>query len=308
MTVEWDILGLGCVGIDELLYVSHFPEPDSKLQIDRSEQHGGGQTGTALVAAARLGSRCAYAGALGHDPVSATVRAGLEAEGIDCAHVVYRDDARPVQAWVIVDGGQKTRTILYDLTYHVGADENGPAEATIRAAKILFIDQHGIHGNIRASQIARAAGIPIVADFEHDRFDGFDRLLPLVDHLIISDTFAAYLTGAGHPGDAARQLWTDDRALVAVTCGADGSWYYTGSGEPQHQVAFPVDVVDTTGCGDVFHGAYAAAMARGAGVTERIEFAAAAAALKARLPGGRAGIPDRAETEAYIQQYSTRAR
>ena len=87
-----------------------------------------------------------------------------------------------------------------------------------------------------------------------------------------------------------------------MTCGAAGSWYRDEAGPPRHQPAFPVSVVDTTGCGDVFHGAYAAALARGLDLAARVRFAAAAAALKATRAGGQAGIPTRAATEAFLQE------
>jgi sugar/nucleoside kinase (ribokinase family) len=63
--------------------------------------------------------------------------------------------------------------------------------------------------------------------------------------------------------------------------------------------------VDTTGCGDVFHGAYASALARGLSLAERVRFAAAAAALKATRPGGQAGIPTRPEVEAFLQEHAS---
>jgi ribokinase len=302
MTFQWDILGLGCVGIDELLYLSAFPAPDTKMPVDGIEQYGGGQTATALVAASRLGSRCAYGGALDDGDRSERVKTILQAEGIDLSPVVYRADAQPVYAIVLVDAAQHTRTILYDLSSHVGAADDAPLAETIRAAKILFVDQHGMKGNIRAAKIARDAGIPIVADLENDRFEGFYDLLPLIDHLILSADFAMQLTGATEPAEAARQLWTTERALVAVTCGASGAWYTSDGVTVAHQPAFPVDVVDTTGCGDVFHGAYASGLARGLSVPERIELGAAAAALKALKPGGQQGIPDLARAEAFIAE------
>jgi len=90
--------------------------------------------------------------------------------------------------------------------------------------------------------------------------------------------------------------------VVVVTCGADGCWYLEpGSATPRHQPAFTVKVVDTTGCGDVFHGAYATGLARGMPVAERIRFAAAAAALKATQTGGQAGIPSLAEVQSFLR-------
>jgi sugar/nucleoside kinase (ribokinase family) len=102
------------------------------------------------------------------------------------------------------------------------------------------------------------------------------------------------------PTDLARALWTPGKQLVAVTDGANGCWYATSPEDIHHQPAFPVHAQDTTGCGDVFHGAYAAALAQGLNPAERIRLASAAAALKASRPGGQAGVPHRSEVEALL--------
>jgi len=120
--------------------------------------------------------------------------------------------------------------------------------------------------------------------------------------LIVSRPFAQQLTNSADPVEAAKRLWTNERTVVAITGGADGAWFLTAGGKVQHQPAFKVNVVDTTGCGDVFHGAYASMLARGADAAERIRFASAAAALKATQPGGQAGIPTRSAVESFLQQ------
>ena len=128
------------------------------------------------------------------------------------------------------------------------------------------------------------------------------QLLDLADHLIVSHSFAQQLTNSADPVEAAKSLWSEGRAAVVITCGAEGAWFLTEGEKVQHQPAFKVKVVDTTGCGDVFHGVYAAMLARGANPAERIRFASAAAALKATQPGGQAGIPTRSAVELFLQQ------
>jgi sugar/nucleoside kinase (ribokinase family) len=81
--MTYDILGLGCATVDDLLYVDSYPPPDTKTRILRSERQCGGLTATALVAAARFGAKCAYAGQLGNDDQSTFVDRALRAEGID---------------------------------------------------------------------------------------------------------------------------------------------------------------------------------------------------------------------------------
>jgi sugar/nucleoside kinase (ribokinase family) len=300
MNRQWDVLGLGCVAVDDLLYVEAFPAPDSKVRVNRRERQCGGLSGTALVAAARLGARCAYAGTLGEDANSLFVMETFAREGIDLQPLLRRTDARPIHSTIIVDQRLLTRTILFDLTGSVGAGVDHPPEEVIRSSRVLYVDHYGIEGMTRAARIARNAGIAVVADLERDEWPGFHGLLDLVDHLIVHQQFAEKLTGETEPAAVLNRLWRPDRQVVVVTCGAAGCWYRDAQGEPRHQPAFAVTAVDPTGCGDVFHGAYAAALAHGMGIFERIRFASAAAALKARQYGGQAGIPTLAEVRTFL--------
>jgi sugar/nucleoside kinase (ribokinase family) len=303
MAPSFDILGLGCVAIDDLLYVSAYPPPDTKVQVQRRERQCGGLTATALVAAARLGSRCMYAGTLGTDDLSRLVIDRLKQEGIEVATNPRHPEARPIHSAVIVDESRQTRTIFYDLHGVLGAQPDWPEEDVIRSARVLYLDHFGVEGMIRAAQIARAAGIAVVADFESDQMPEFPQLLGLVDHLVLSREFGQKLTAQADPRAAAVRLWTNARQAVIITCGQEGCWYLSGGfHEPRHQAAFSVKTVDTTGCGDVFHGAYGSALARGWELPERVRFAAAAAALKATKRGGQAGIPTLAAVEAFLKE------
>jgi len=109
------------------------------------------------------------------------------------------------------------------------------------------------------------------------------------------------VTGASDPMTAVFGLWNVGRDSVVVTCGREGAWYATAENRsPQYQQAFQVNAVDTTGCGDVFHGAYALALARGSEIFERVRFASAAAALKASRSGGQLGAPTAEELTSFI--------
>jgi sulfofructose kinase len=295
--MRWDILGVGSATVDDLLFVPTFPQPDTKNRLDRVERHGGGLVATALVAAARLGARAAFAGMLGDDDVSQWIEADLAREGVDISTIVRRADSRPIHAFIIVEQGTGSRTILYTMPGRTGADAELPNTETITQAHVLFIDDVGGDLSLYAGQIARVADIPIVADFEWTENEA---LIALPDHLIVSERFAARVTGASDPVEAAHRLWHSDRAAVVVTCGERGCWYLSGDSEPTHQPSIPVQVVDTTGCGDVFHGAYAAALTWGFSLPERVRFATAAAALKATKAGGRQGIPTRSQVEALL--------
>jgi len=301
---RFDIVGLGCTAIDDLLFVVAYPPADSKVQVRRWERHCGGLTATALVAAARAGSRCAFAGILGNDELSQFVLNRFAEEGIDTTHVCRSPNAQPVHAVIIVDETRKTRTIFFDPTGACQDEPKWPVEEVILSGRVLFVDHLGVDRMIRAARVARRAGLPVVADLESSEHPRFAELLELVDHLIISESFAAKLTRQSDPAAAAEQLWDTWRQAVVVTCGAKGSWYIgPAMRTPRHQPAFQVEVVDTTGCGDVFHGAYASCLARGEDLADRVRFASAAAAIKATKPGGQAGIPTRSVVEAFLATF-----
>jgi sulfofructose kinase len=298
----WDVLGLGCATLDELLHVPTYPTADAKMEVTQRERRVGGLTAVALAAAARVSSRCAYAGVLGHDEISQFVETRLAEAGIDVSQVVRRDDAQPIYSTIIVEQEHDTRTILYSLLGKTGADDTRPTAEVIRASRALFIDDYGVQGNLRAAKIAREAGIPVVADFERDDTAQHEALLALVDHLILSSDYAMNITGTSHPADAARKLWVADRAAVIITGGTEGGWYLADeTSEVQQYPAFPVSVVDTVGCGDVFHGVYAATLTQGMAMEARLRFASAAAALKAAQSGGIRGIPNREAVEAFLK-------
>ncbi len=282
--------------------MDEYPPADSKVQVRRHERQCGGLTGTALVASARLGARCAYVGMLGEDELSQIILDNFAREGIDTAYAPRCLDARPGHSVIIVDRRAKTRTVFSHVAGRMGADPLLPDADLIRAAKVLLVDHHGLEGTIRAARIAQAAGVAVVADFERDPGPPFADLLGLVGHLVVSERFALALTGRPDVSRAAESLWCAHREAVVVTCGASGGWYLdsTTNLASRHSPAFTVHVVDTTGCGDVFHGAYAAALAEGRPLAERVARASAVAALKATREGGQAGIPLQDAVEAFL--------
>jgi sulfofructose kinase len=297
-----DILGFGAVAIDHLVYVDSFPPPNVKTYVIRSQQQCGGLTATALVAAQRLGAQCAYAGMLGADDGSRFAIDAMQREGINVAHVVKRDDAGPIRSVIIVGLDHATRNIFPEHPAVTGAADDQPDASVIRASKVVFVDHLGMAGMIRAAKIARDTGIPLVSDVERD-LPGFADLLALVDHIVVSEDFALRLAQSASPEAAARKLWTPARALVAVTCGEAGCFFTEDGVTVKHQPAFKVEAIDTTGCGDVFHGAYAAALAKGMPAAGRIRFASAAAALKATQRGGQAGAPTLAQVDDFLRTH-----
>lgn len=297
---QFDVVAFGVVAVDDLLSVPTYPAADQKMRVDGEERHCGGLAATALVAVSRLGGRGSYAGTLDDDELSRFVLDTLMAENVDVSRVKKTPGARPFFARIVVGRDRQTRNIFYRTD---GARPLSPEdldEDWIRSARVLFVDLFGVDACIRAAEIASEAEIPRVGDFERCDPPRFAELLALVDHPILPRDFALEFTKTASPEDACRALWSDDRATVVVTCGEDGCWYFEGQGEPVHVPAIPVEAVETTGCGDVFHGAYALGLAEGLDTPARIQFASGAAALTATKPGGQAGIPDRETVEKLL--------
>ena len=304
MSARWDILGLGVVAVDDLVYVAHYPPPDSKLPILAKRREGGGLTATALVAASRLGARTAYSTVLGDDELSRFTIQELEREGVDCTPIQRRAEARPFHSLIIVDQSTGQRTILYSAE---GVAQRRPEEVTdelIAGCRLLFVDNRVVEAGLRAVELAHARNIPVVGDIEPEIAPGVPELMRQIDHLIVGIALAAQMTGETQPERIVQALAGDKRACCVVTAGEQGCWYSEWGGQVRHFPAYRIQVVDTTGCGDVFHGAYAACLAQGESVTTAIQVATAAAALKATQPGGRTGIPDRPTVDRFLSMTS----
>jgi sulfofructose kinase len=301
---RFDVLGLGIVTVDDLLYAECYPPAESKVRVRLRLRQCGGLTGTALVAAARLGARCGFAGALDDDEMSRFIREALGREGVDLRWIDPAHPRRPIHSTIVVDDRDRSRTIFFEKDDAPYEGSAWPPENLIRAAGVVFLDHEHDEKGIRAARIARESGVPVVGDYERDEGPGFAELLALTDHPILSRDFAARITGRDDPRAAALALWRDDRAAVVVTIGHEGCWWIDRErpGEPVHQATYAVEVVDTTGCGDVFHGAYAWALAAGLPTAERVRYASAAAAIKATQPGGQAGIPTREEVDRFLRE------
>lgn len=291
MLKKWDILGIGTAAVDDLLSVREFPKPDSKVGILESDRQGGGQTATAMVAAARLGVKTAFCSHVGFNYLSMFVVSELEKEGVDCSPCVQSAEGNPYHSIIIVDTTNRTRTVL-----HSGGNVAPPlssiTEELISMARFLFLDDNARAAGVAAARIARSLKIPVIADIETDPPPEYVEMLPLVDHLIMGQEFAKELSGKNSEAEMAEALCSGDRKCCIVTVGERGCWYAEKNRRAIYEPGFEVAVVDTTGCGDVFHGAYSAALARGATVKQAVRTANASAALKATRLGGRAGIPD----------------
>ena len=299
---QGEILGIGSATVDDFVVAKHYPVEDTKAVVITVDRQGGGLIATALVTLARLGLRCSYADLLGTDDLTAWIEDDLRSEGIDVSLVGHHPQASPIHAFVIVSQSAHSRTILYTVAGQQRYPVDYPPLDAVRAFRLLLVDdisQINLNRIKDIVQEARRQQIPVVGDFE---MEPDPELLAGVDHLLISQNYAERATGTQDPVAAMTRLWRADRSAIVITCGADGCWYQGPNSPPRHLPAFSVPIEDTTGCGDVFHGGYAAGLYWGWDLDRRVRLASACAALKARMLGGRRGIPTLAEVEAFLAQ------
>jgi len=303
MTKCWDILGLGVITVDDLIYVEEYPGPETKLEINTEIRQGGGLTATALVAASRMGAKVAYCAILGENELSHFARQELENEGVDCTQIFIRAKARPIHSTIIVDLRNGHRTILYStegVTYPLPEDIT---DDLINSCRVLFVDNYPAETAIHSIKIAKKYKIPVVADIEENHPNSLTlELLKQADHLIIGKELGMRITGQNKPAAIVKELIHDKHACCIVTAGDQGCWYSEQGGDIIHFPAYRIQAVDTTGCGDVFHGVYAASIAKRNSVSMAIQMATAAASLKATKPGGRSGIPTRSEIDMFLKR------
>jgi ribokinase len=293
------ITGLGYCGMDYLCLVPEIPL-DDKVQASETLEQGGGPAATATYAAAKLGARTMFAGVVGDDSRGQSILEGLAREGVDTSAMKVRLDAASPVAFCWIQESTGKRSIAWS---HGSVKPLLPEElnmALVRDSALLLLDGHQTAAAIRAAKLARETGTVVLLD-AGTLVDGIDELLALSDIIIASEKFSLRYTGESDPEAGARKLFGDNTRFAAVTAGVRGSYGFDG-GKSYFQDIFPVQVVDTTGAGDVFHGAFAYKYVNGGNWRECMRFAAAVSALKCTRFGGRTGIPTLAEVEIFLQE------
>ena len=299
---KYDFIGLGFASNDHLAVLPFIPM-DTKVKMLRHEILGGGPAANSTAGAAALGMKAAFCGTVGDDADGRMILEDFAKQNVDTSMVKIRKGATSAIAylWIEEKTGNRscawTREGLDELT----ADEIDPA--AVAAAKILHLDGHNAGGAIAAAKVAREAGVLVNYDAGTHR-DGMEELLPLADLLICSEEFILKLTGLSDAEEAVRRVYAKYRPKVCgATMGVRGSMCYDGK-DFVRCPAFPVEkVVDTTGCGDLFHTGFAVRYLETQDLMECQRFGAAVSAIKCRgLSGRPPSAPTRAEVERFLAE------
>lgn len=294
------VAGLGQCSIDHIALVDRFPAVNAKKEVLQWTIEGGGPVATALVTLARLGVEASFIGQVSDDVAGGVIREGLVNEKVNVDHLVTRSGSTSQTAFIIVEGSTGMRTICWA---RPGGEPLTPKEIdadTIKRADFLLLDGLMAEASIHAARTAREAGVPVMLDGGRLR-EGMLELIPLCDYVVGSEEFSLDLTGGDHRW-ALKKVREMGPKTVTITLGVKGS--YTLAAETMfHQAAFPVNVVDTTGAGDVFHGGYVYGLLQRWDINRTVRFASAVAALKCRGLGGRKAIPSLEEAFEFMDSH-----
>lgn len=156
-------------------------------------------------------------------------------------------------------------------------------------------------GAKQAFTLARQQGVPTLLDADVTPQD-IAELIALSDHAAFSAPGLRRLTQLDETENALKKAQTLTNGHVYVTQGRDGCFWLEND-TLCHQPGFEVNVIDTTGAGDVFHGALAVSLGQKLPAADAVRFASAVAALKCTKPGGRAGIPDCDQTRSFLSLF-----
>lgn len=296
------IVGIGACVMDTLITVPFFPKEDTKLRALESRPAGGGPVSTGLVTAAKLGIPSAYIGVLANDSDGGFLMEDFKRYGVDTQYVERKDGYRSFTSSIWLNQATGTRTCVFDKGTLPPLLLNESQKQAICRATVLMVDGNELSAAIEAASLARQNRVSVLYD-AGGQYPSIELLLALTDILIPSEEFALAHTGASSAEEAAKALMEAYHPrVVVITQGARGSLMFDGNQQKTYP-AFATQVVDSNGAGDVFHGAFAAAVAMGYDFDICCRFASAASSLKCQGIGARESAPGLTAVKQLLTQF-----
>ena len=282
------VIGIGVACLDQLILWEDMAAPVREAKIIACDMQGGGMAATAMVTVARLGGEAEFWGAVGDDWVADRILKGLEDERVDTSHV-RRIDGKTGPFMVVCIDRRTARRHFFHWTGLCDAGSPLGSLERLQDAGCLLTDLTRPETDLAAAREARRLGVPVVADVE-GMSERARPVLAHTDYAIADEGCLRNLNAGADPRKACEAIRAMGPAQVVITLGEGGLVFLDGERFGRMN-AFDVEAVDTTGAGDVFHGAFCYGLTQGFAMDENLAFASAAAALKCCRLGGRAGIP-----------------
>ncbi len=291
-----------CVGhaaLDRVYRIAAFPPEPTKVRAIEHIDSGGGMAANAASAIAKLGGKVELWSRVGDDAAGQTIRAGLQSLKVDVRWVQAFEGARSSTSAIIVDG-RGERLIVGDRDTGMPSSTAWLPLERVAGAQAVLGDLRWLEGLRAVFAEARREGVPTILDADLGAREALSDILRLTDYAVFSAPALADFAPDGSTAERLARVTALGPKHAGVTSGADGYSWLAADGRVAHIPAFAVDVVDTTGAGDAFHGAFALAIAEGRPVEQAARMGAACAALKCGRLGSRNGLPTRAELEVLV--------
>ena len=296
-----DVLCAGMATYDLFFEVEKHPLPDDKVFASAFLGCGGGPAANAAVTIAKLGGKSALAGYLGNDLFGDIHFRELETAGVLTNYIVRGLYPTRIATIIVKPDGSRTVVSFKGTVPGLTTQELNIDIRTFRPAALLC-DGHEPGISLCLADQARVAGIPVVLD-AGSVHQGTVALLPYTDYLVCSRKFAFSFCPVKSMKQIPDYLQQYCRNVI-ITLGADGVVWKSENNPSRKLPAYKVNVVDTTGAGDVFHGAFTLGITRALPLEDAIRFASAAAALACTKLGARPGCPDKSELESFFKNHS----
>jgi len=294
-----EVVGLGQACVDYLGRVPSYPDEDGKVELLDLQNQCGGPASTALVTLSRLGIKTSFLGSISDDPIGVEILEGLRADHVDVSFLKVTPGHTSQFAFIAISRESSNRTIFWHRGSAPPLKKEEVDLSPFSGARVLHLDGLMIEASVEAAKQARAKGLKVVLDAGTMR-EGSLELVSQVDVLIASARFAVPLIGEHSPVEKALEALSRlGPKEIVITLGSKGS-AGRNRGELLAQTAFPIDAVDTTGAGDVYHGAYIYGLLKHWDMRTCMRFASATSALKCRAIGARAGIPTLHEVSSFL--------
>lgn len=292
------VIAIGHAALDRIYRIEAFPPAPTKVRALEHVEAGGGMAANAAVAMAKLGGRVELWSRVGDDAAGQTIRAGLKAEKVDVRYVQAFDGARSSTSAIIVDGAGERLIVGQRDTGMPSSTEWLPLER-VKDANAVLGDVRWLEGLRAVFARARAEGVPTVLDADLGAREVMPELLALTDYAIFSAPALREFLPEGNDSERLEKALALGPLHAGVTRGA-GGYLWRERGAAGEAPAPKVDVIDTTGAGDAFHGTFTLLLAEGRPTSLAAKAATWAAAEKCTRLGSRSGLPDRKALDAYL--------
>ncbi len=300
-SAPFDVVGFGLNAVDHLCIVPREAERGEKLRLVGFQRSPGGQAASAMVQCARLGLRTKYVGKVGGDAIGDYSLETIRSEGVDVSDVPAVPGATNQLAMIIVDETTGERTIFWDRPDGIATQPDEITPEKIAVGRALLVDGHDAPAAAKAARIAQEHGIPVVMDAETVK-EGTHDCVAHTDLLVASSRFPNLYAGCADDEEALSRILEQGPSLAVMTRGERGAVALTKDGTRVESPGFEVSVADTTGAGDIFHGAFVYGLLAGWTVERTLDFSNAAAALNCTAVGARGGAARLEDIETLMRE------